>query len=182
MNRRLFINQASAGCVLPFLPFSAFGQDNTDNTKDKAVLDTHAFAQLATEIRQGVIGSVQQIAISHNYSPEVLTLEALARTAQQDVNACLAIAGLPLLTETQLLQGVAPAPLYGSCAAEVGTDAIKIVWLALARYGMKTQPIACQLRVLGSEGVLQTTTAGYQILDLTGRVRQPIFGATRSAV
>ncbi|WP_020602396.1 hypothetical protein [Spirosoma spitsbergense] len=179
MNRRLFINQASAGCLLPFLPFSAFGQDNT---QDKAVLDAHAFAQLATEIRQGVIGSVQQIAISHSYSPEVLTLEALARTAQHDVDACLAIAGLPSLTETQLLQWVSPAPLYGSCAAEVGTDAIKIVWQALARYGIQVQPIACQLRVLGSKGVLQSTTAGYQILDLTGRGRQPIFGAIRSAV
>ncbi len=179
MNRRLFINRVSAGCVLPFLSFSAFGQDNT---QDKAILDTHAFAQLATDIRQGVIGAVQQLTITRVYSPEGLTLEALARTAQHDVNACLAIAGLPPLTETQLLQQVAPAPLYGSCAAEVGTESTRIIWQALARYGMQAQPISCQLRVLGSKGVLQTTTAGYQILDLTGRGRQPIFGAARSAV
>ncbi len=175
MNRRLFINQASIGFVLPLLPFSVFGQD-------KATLETHAFAQLATEMRRGAIGSVQQLAISHSYSPKVLTLEALTRIALQDVNACLAIAGLPSLTETQLLQRVSPAPLYGSCAAEVGTDAVKIVWQALARYGMQAQPIACQLRVLGSTGVLQTTADGYRILDLTGRSGQPMSNATSSAV
>jgi hypothetical protein len=179
MNRRLFINQTSIGFALSFLPFSVSGQENI---QEKSVLDAHAFAQLTTEIRQGAIGSVQQIAVSHSYSPEVLTLDALARIALQDVNACLAIARLPALTETQLVQRVSPAPLYGSCAAEVSTVAVKIVWQALARYGMQAQPIVCQLRILGSTGVLQTTATGYQILDLTGRGHQPMPSAISSTV
>ena len=182
MNRRLFINQASTALLLPFLPFSGFC---LGSPQKKGILDADVVDHLAQQIQHGLLGTIQQIAITHTYSPETLGTDDFDRIAQQDVGACLSLAGLQPLTNSQLLTQASPAPLFGSCAVELGTDSLQLTWQALAQYGIASKPVSCQLRVFGSKGILQTINNGqdYQIQDLTGHIiQQTANNPTISAV
>lgn len=171
MNRRLFINRVSAGCVLPFLSFSAFGQDNT---QDKAILDTHAFAQLATDIRQGVIGAVQQLTITRVYSPERTSLQTLQTVSQQDIDLLSQGLGLDLAIDARRISTAIASAAFGSYSVKFAHGPIQVVWQCLPRLGMELNDMTGSLSIAGSQGVLQTSldSLSYAIVDLQGRIVQ----------
>lgn len=182
MKRRLFVSHVSVGLLLPLFPPSLLGSPLRARSPEPLAADLVWADTVISPIQNGLIGTIQQVAMSHTYSPERTPLPTLLNQVEHDFERLSRLLGKPLAIDVNQLLVDSPSSAFGSYSARFNIDGLTFVWQGLARHGMQAQPTACQLQILGNKGVLQTTAAGYQILDLTGRSGQPIFSATSSAV
>lgn len=127
--------------------------------------------QAARDVRRGLIGSVQQITITHTYDPAATSRAQLHLMAQQDIDLSGFVAQLALFAEKDILPGSLPSEYQGSSSAQFKCGEVDISWQGLARYGGQSREATRTIRLFGTKGVLQTAADGlsYQIVSYAGR-------------
>lgn len=127
--------------------------------------------QAARDVRNGLIGQIQQISIAHTYAPETTSGEELLHLAQQDIDLSGFMAGLELYGDKKILFGASSSTGFGSCSARFTHNTVEVTWQGLARYGGASNQLSRTIRLFGSKGVLQTAVDGlsYQMVDYAGR-------------
>lgn len=167
MKRRLFINKAAAGLLLPFVPVSLTARNALTIPANR-----ESFVTLGTLIQDSPIGTPQQLTITHVYDPEHTALQTLQTRSQQDI--ALINEALDLAIDARQMVTAISSAAFGSYSAQFKQGTIQVVWQCLARLGTRTSGITSSLLLSGSQGVLQTSldSLSYQFVDLQGRLVQ----------
>ena len=171
MNRRLFVGQIIAGASLLSIPSSLIARSVPIAS---AKLTGFGLAQQATDwIQNGSLGSLQHVTLSHVYSPEHTSLATLVTMVQKDIATVNTLLGTDFVIDPQTLLGGGSAA-FGTYSAHVEKAGVKITWHGLARIKSKGKKPAVQIRISGSEGIIQRQPDGtnYQLVDLQGQLAQ----------
>lgn len=174
MKRRLFIEKlAVAGIAIPLLPTHGFADSSVVSWEQQAVDD----------IRQGFLGVIRQIHLTHIYHPTVTGSSALLKLVQQGFKVASALVGeeIPLDRETFFKES--PSSRFGSYAAQCQMGSIRVNWQGLARCGGDPVLPTQLIQLIGSKGILSTSPDGtsYQIQDYTGRVLRQMSSKSHQA-
>lgn len=175
MNRRLFAYQVTAGLSVCLLPHSLVASPLMARFHEPPAPDLARTNDVTSFVQGGLIGTIQQVALSYAYSPERTVLPTLLNQVERDFEQLSRVLGKSLVIDVNQLLVDSPSAVFGSYSAQFDLDGLTFVWQGLARTGGADRSTSATLRLCGSRGSVLTTTnyQGYHVVDLRGKtIRQ----------
>ena len=175
MNRRRFVHQVTTGLSVGLLTPSLVASPLMARPSDLPVPDLAQAAYVTSFVQGGLIGTIQQVAISYAYSPERTALPTLLNQVKRDFEQLSRVLGKSLTIDAKQLLVDSPSAAFGSYSAQFDLDGLTFVWQGLARTGGADRSTSATLRLCGSRGSVLTTTnyQGYHVMDSRGKtIRQ----------
>lgn len=171
MERRLFLGQAVAGLSLQLLPFALTSHSASGKSISLPSEADRKVQALASTIQQGAIGSLEQLTITHVYSPEQTSMATLGALVQQDLALVSQLTGLHIPVDNQILFADSSSAAFGSYSANFAVNDVAVTWQGLARIGTNSNAPTGTLCLSGSAGVLRMSTSAMdcQLLNFQGR-------------
>ncbi|MEZ0487894.1 hypothetical protein [Fibrella aquatica] len=166
MNRRLFARKLAAGVSLLGFPSSLLAHSVTTPT---GLLSRAGSFQNATGwIQNGSLGALQQVSLSHVYSPERTSPATLKALLDQDLATLSELLGLEKPLTCAGLPELSPSE-FGTYWAPLDQGGVRISWQGLARINQPVSSPVSRLSLLGSRGLVQTSPGGkgYTLIELS---------------
>ena len=96
-------------------------------------------------VQSGLIGTIQQVALSYAYSPERTSLPTLLNQVERDFEQLSRVLGKALAIDVKQLLVDSPSAAFGSYSARFDRHGLTIVWQGLARTGAAGQHNNCYI-------------------------------------
>lgn len=168
MNRRLFVGQVAAGLALLSAPLPLMAHSLPQANPSLPVAPVKSAAEW---IQNGRLGTPQYLTISHVYSPDHTSVQTLMALVQRDIELAHQLLSANSGINSQALFRRSSSE-FGTYAAQFDLDGIPVTWQGLARVGGEAREPVAQIRLYGSNGMLQSARGqnDYQLVDFQGRV------------